>query len=127
MLKLSLYVSLCDAGMPKIDLSSLCFRRFAVRSGRRCTTTLAVFRAVSGLLFTVLELPVLWAPLGVGEVGDSLLSSVLPVSELPDPELTPLKQKNYFSGFFPSASSKYFLVSLTWSSGVSPFLWLFKT
>ena len=46
---------------------------------------------VSGLLFTVLELPVLCAALGVG---DSLLSSVLPVSELPDPELTPLKQKN---------------------------------
>ena len=59
-----------------------------------------MFRPVSGLLFTVLELPVLWAALGVGEVGDSLLSSVLPVSELPDPELTPLKQKNISVGFF---------------------------
>ena len=44
---------------------------------------------LSGLLFTVLELPVLWAALGVGH---SLLSSLLAVSELPDPELTPLKR-----------------------------------
>ena len=42
----------------------------------------------------------LWAALGVGEVGLSLLSSVLPVSELPEPELTPLKQKNVSLGFF---------------------------
>ena len=66
---------------------------------------------VSGLLFTVLELPVLCAALGVGEVGDSLLSSVLPVSELPDPELTPLKQKNIsvkYQIFF--LRSKHFLV-----------------
>ena len=54
--------------------------------GLRCLG-LVVF-LLSGLLFTVLELPVLWAALGVG---DSLLSSLLAVSELPDPELTPLK------------------------------------
>ena len=74
-----------------------------------------MFRTVSGLLFTVLELPVLWAALGVGEVGDSLLSSVLPVSELPDPELTPLKQKIFHSGFsqiFSPLSSKHFFVPL---------------
>ena len=72
-------------------------------------------RPVSGLLFTVLELPVLWAALGVGEVGDSLLSSVLPVSELPDPELTPLKQKNISLGFFQIFSCPSHLKQLSFT------------
>ena len=62
---------------------------------------------MSGLLLTVLELPVLWAPLGVG---DSLLSSLLAVSELPEPELTPLDNKRFtISNIF--GSFEIFLLS----------------
>ena len=71
---------------------------------------------VSGLLFTVLELPVLWAALGVG---DSLLSSLLAVSELPDPELTPLKYFHLIKNW------RYYLYLVQFtsnSSRVSPFL-----
>ena len=74
-----------------------------------------MFLPVSGLLFTVLELPVLWAVLGVGEVGDSLLSPVLPVSELPEPELTPLKQKNISLGFFQIFSCPSHLKQLSFT------------
>ena len=50
---------------------------------------------LSGLLFTVLDDPWEGVPLGVG---DSHLSLLSPLSELPDPELTPLKTDYYDSG-----------------------------
>ena len=58
--------------------------------GLRCLSGLddPLTLASPGLRFTVAELP----QLGEGECRPSVLSSLLAVSELPDPELTPLEE-----------------------------------